>query len=414
MKKILLLCATHRDKRELYASWSKGSFEIINGGGEGADEQLATFDPLSFIDKTFHEFSGQGIDGVLATDDYPGCIIASIIAKKLNLPAPEVEKILLCQHKYYSRIEQRKIVPEAVPNFELIDADSGQKQELEFPFFVKPVKSFFSVLAQKVEDAGELRRISRMARGHINDFVRPFNQLLGEFGNFELNANYLIAEELLEGKQVTVEGFVHRGKVTIMGVVDSVMFPGTICFKQFDYPSKLPKEVQTRMELVAEKVMRGIGFDNGIFNIEMIYEPEKDRVHIVEINPRMASQFADLFEKVDGVNTYQIQVALSLGEEPHFERGKGRCKFAGSFVFRRFKDAMVEKAPGKEEIKRVHTQFPDARVEIFGTPGKRLSEDLQDGKSYRYRLVNLGGNGQKELINKYERCKEILKFEFGE
>ena len=41
-----------------------------------------------------------------------------------------------------------------------------------------------------------------------------------------------------------------------------------------------------------------------MFNIEMMYDAATDRIGIIEINPRMASQFADLYEKVDGTNSY--------------------------------------------------------------------------------------------------------------
>ena len=57
------------------------------------------------------------------------------------------------------------------------------------------------------------------------------------------------------------------------------------------------------MAEIAKTLMRGMGFDNGMFNIEMMYDADADRIGIIEINPRMASQFADLYEKVDGTNS---------------------------------------------------------------------------------------------------------------
>ena len=99
-----------------------------------------------------------------------------------------------------------------------------------------------------------------------------------------------------------------------MGVVDSIMFPNTIAFQRFEYPSSVPAPVQDRMADLARKVMPAFGFDNGQFNIELIYNPEANTVHIVEINPRMSSQFADLFEKVDGTNSYSVLLDLAFGK----------------------------------------------------------------------------------------------------
>ena len=55
-----------------------------------------------------------------------------------------------------------------------------------------------------------------------------------------------------------------------------------------------------------------------------MYNQENDTIHIIEINPRMCSQFADLFEKVDGTNTYEYALALATGVRPHVSHGNGR------------------------------------------------------------------------------------------
>ena len=70
--------------------------------------------------------------------------------------------------------------------------------------------------------------------------------------------------------------------------------------------------------------MQGLGFDNGIFNIEMMYDAEADRISIIEINPRMASQFADLYEKVDGTNSFSVLLDIAQGRTPRFTRRQGR------------------------------------------------------------------------------------------
>ena len=105
----------------------------------------------------------------------------------------------------------------------------------------------------------------------------------------------------------------YGGEVHILGVVDSIFFPGTLAFSRFDYPSALPEGVQERMADIAERLMSGLGFDNGMFNVEMMYDAREDRIAIIEINPRMASQFADLYEKVDGTNSYEVLLDLGCG-----------------------------------------------------------------------------------------------------
>ncbi len=55
--------------------------------------------------------------------------------------------------------------------------------------------------------------------------------------------------------QVTVEGFSCQGKVEIMGIVDSVMYPGSGSFARFDYPSIRPAEIQAEMAALARRVI---------------------------------------------------------------------------------------------------------------------------------------------------------------
>ena len=280
-----------------------------------------------------------------------------------------------------------------------------------FPLFVKPVKSFFSVGAQRVNGSEELEEVRKEWEGKA-DFFEPFEILLKKYTGKEIGSRCLIAEGLLEGVQATLDGYVQDGEVEVMGVVDSIMFPGTIAFQRFEYPSSLPEGVQDRMGEVARKVMQGLGYDNGQFNIEFIYNPEVDTVHIVEINPRMSSQFADLFEKVDGTNSYSVLLDLALGKKVKLRRREGKHAAAFSCVLRTFQNQLVQKLPTESELEAMQKEFPDARIEVLAREGRKLSEQMQDTCSYRYGLVNIGGKDREEILERFEYCKSRLTFNF--
>ena len=98
------------------------------------------------------------------------------------------------------------------------------------PFLVKPVKSFFSIGVETIASPEALADIrARFAR--LDQFFLPLERLLQRFAGEEIGTKRLIAEELLKGEQVTVEGYAFQGEVTILGVVDSIMFPGTRDFR---------------------------------------------------------------------------------------------------------------------------------------------------------------------------------------
>jgi biotin carboxylase len=415
---ILVICPTHRDHRELpllsppgikylFHDYASASLEdlICN---PGADEAFAA-DPLDEIEAILAKVADVKLSAVISSDDYPGSSLAAVVAQRLGLPGPAPEVILICQHKYLSRAAQAKLVPEAVPPFALIDvaAAAPLPDDLSFPSFVKPVKSFFSIGAEKVDSAHQLAALMPHWT-HLDQFFLPLDRMLQRYTGASIGTKRLIAEGLLKGEQVTVEGYVHDGRTGIFGVVDSIMFPGTLAFSRFDYPSRLSQSVQARMAEIAARVIEGIGFDNGLFNIEMMYDPGTDRVSIIEINPRMASQFADLYQKVDGTSSYTVLLDIAQGRAPHFTRRQGRYGFAASFVLRSFEDQVVAALPTEADLERLTDLYPDIRVELHGTLGRKLSAELHDGRSYRYGIVNLGGRDQADVVTQFEACRDRL------
>jgi len=395
----------------LHHDYARSALEELS-----ADEcsgKVCISDPEQEIDRILGRCRGEYIQGVITTDDYPGTTVASIVAAELKLPGPRPQANLFCQHKFYSRQIQAIAAPEAAPEFHLIDVrpEAAMPPDRCFPLFVKPVKSFFSVGAQPVESRSDLEKIkNRWARSAA--FFHPFEILFNKYTGHFLGTNYLLGEGLLQGIQTTLDGYVCGGEVHVMGVVDSIMFPHTIAFQRFEYPSSLPVSVQERMADVARKVMPALGFDNGQFNIEFIYNSEANTVHIVEINPRMSSQFADLFEKVDGTNSYSVLLDLALGKTPDVKRGEGRHRAAFSCVLRTFRNQMVLKLPSQDELGRLQRQFPDIRIEILATVRRKLSQQMQDTCSYRYGLLNIGGQDREEILQIFDYCQRQLTFLF--
>ncbi|MGE5097187.1 MAG: ATP-grasp domain-containing protein [Betaproteobacteria bacterium] len=410
MARICLVCPTMWDEAEVPAAARRGGFTVRTYGTD-VSEDPASFDAPSFIEAAAATIRAEGCEGVMASDDYPGSIVAAALAQELGMPGPSPEAVLLCQHKYYSRLAQRECVPEAVPGFTLIDPrDPTAATALRFPVFVKPVKSFFSLYAREVADADALRSLAASARDHLSGFVRPLDQLLARYTDFERGGGYLIAEGCLRGAQATVEGCVFRGETRIIGVVDSIMYPGTISFARFEYPSALPEEVQQRMGDIAARFARHIGFDDGLFNAEMMYDAAADAVHIIEVNPRMCPQFADLMEKVNGVNTYEAALSIAAGRRPVLKR-PAPFGAAASVVARVFDDRLVKRVPRAAELQRVAEAFPDARVKVLCREGHRLSEELQDGNSFRYAVVNLGGEDRRHIATRHAQVMRELSFD---
>jgi biotin carboxylase len=418
MSRLLLVCPTHRDRRELewigaaarhtILAHDYASLELEDLTAERPPATVEIADVDAELERLLERARRAGVDGVASVDDYPGSALAAIVARELGLPglAPAVN--LLCQHKYHSRLAQRALVPEAVPEFTLLgDGD----EPAAFPLFVKPVKSFFSVGARRVERPGDWPEARRGLPPA--SFFAPFERLAARWAGLPIDGRHVLVETPLSGSQTTVEGYAWDGEVHVQGVVDSLFYPGTLAFERFEYPSSLPESVQRRMAEIVERLLRGLGYAHGQFNVEMIHDPETDRVWVVEINPRMSSQFADLFEKVDGTNSYEVLLDLAFGREPRPQRRQGQYATAASCVLRRFADARVARLPSAAEIGALHVDHPDVRVEVLATEGLRLSQQMQDGHSYRYALLDIGGGNRQEILATLADCLARLTFDFG-
>jgi len=419
-RKLVLLCPTKRASNALASLGEKINCEIIKDERSNKGSFLSNadygneLDIIDLIEKSVKFYSTKNISGITSAVAFPGMnIAAACIAEGLGLPGPSPQALLTCEHKYYCRLAQKEFVPEATADFALLDPSvpDVEKTVSEFPKFVKPVKSILSSGAFASNSQEELKA-SISAESLPKSFLKPFNELIEKYSDFQYNANYFLVEELLSGWQVSLEGFVYNGEITIMGIVDAVMFPGTISFKRFQYPSLLSDVVQDRMKDIATRFIRGIKYDNWAFNIELMYNPVSERIHIIEVNARLASQFWDLFEKVDGSNPYDAVLKIALGEKPTFEHGKGQFKVAASCVLRTFEDQLVTGVPEAADIALLNEKHPDAIVEVLARVGKRLSDSIQDAGSFRFGLVNIGADSHEKLQAKFEDCVTMLPFQF--
>ncbi len=131
----------------------------------------------------------------------------------------------------------------------------------------------------------------------------------------------------------------------------------------------------------------------------------------------MCGQFADLMEHVNGTNTYEVLLALSMGvRPPSAPPGAGRSAASTSFVLRHFRDALVAKAPGAVEVAAVLAEREVSVLQSYYNTGQRLSEsDYQfDGYSYRYAVVNMFGDDRASLTEAFEGARETLAYELIE
>ena len=372
---ILVLCPQQRDREAVSAAGLHDRYRI-HYVGEDLD-RLPAFDAAAFL----AECEGVPADAVVATKDQ-SALLAALLAERRSLPGPAATALLACQHKPTSRRIQRDVAPRSTPRFALLEGS------LPFPppFFVKPVVGRLSEHVARIDGPEDLEALSGP-----DGYVERYTAIAALAGAPSERAYGFLAEELLSGLEVTLEGFVHRGRVTTIGVTDSVMYTGTISFERFEYPTRLGDSRRAELAELADLLVRAHGLDNAFFNIEF-FVPEKGPPEIIELNGRLASQFAPLVQRVHGRSTYDALFQVACGDDPGWRPG-APDGVGVSYVVRVFDDAFVEAAPE-----------PQPDLEVLVRPGARLSEQgTNDAQSYRLAILYGFGETREEAV---ERCRE--------
>lgn len=381
MQDVLLVCPQERDFTLIR---SAGLDERYNVLAVGSDLDAAEVDPTEVLD----EAVGLPADGAVGTKDR-SALLAAVVTSRRGLPGPSPQALFACQHKPTSRELQRRVVPEATPRFELLNGVPS----FETPFFVKPAVGRLSQLARRIDDPAELADLPSRDP-YPTEYAR-----LAELAGLPTDGLHgYLAEELAEGDEVTLEGYVHAGRVTVIGVTDSVKYPGTNSFERFEYPSRLPAARLDELAGVARRLLPALGFDGGFFNVEF-FVPDQGRPTIIEVNGRIASQFAPLVHALHGRSTYELLFALACGGDPGWTEGEPDG-VAVSYVLRTFEDAFVKSAPE-----------PDEGVEILAHAGRRLAEQgANDVRSFRLAIVYDSGETRDEALERAKARAAKLRF----
>lgn len=425
MKNILVLFDADWDRMQLEKAAGVSGSQAHRFFYEGFDlfsfpsnARLLTFDVFRFVDKLAKKYRALPLHGVTSSNEQFGALVAALLAERLGLPGANPKALIASQHKYIARRILQKALPEANVAFHAFPYTFKREVEIpfRFPFYVKPVKAAYSVLARRVDNFRELQQhmtFHPWEKYIIKRLVRPFNDVVRKLTDFDVDAHWMIAEELIDGKQINVDGVVIDGAIHVLGIVDAVMYPGTDQFMRFEYPTRLPQAHAERARTTAGKIIEALGLDHGMFNVEMRVCPATGECRMIEVNPRMAAQFSDLYEKVDGINLHDVALKIATAQVPDLTRGRGKYKVATSFVFRKFDGTPLANPPTRANLEWLKDFDPDAFLAMFIKSGGGLKREMKWLGSHRYATLNMGGQSDEHLRDKYQTVKHTLGFETG-
>ncbi|WP_295804226.1 ATP-grasp domain-containing protein, partial [uncultured Microbulbifer sp.] len=312
-----------------------------------------TFDYDAMLDRARRQLEAfpEPIAGIIGHWDFPTSVLLAHLSQDFGLRSASLEAVLKCEHKYWSRLEQRKLMPGWTPDFCAVDPFAEEPLEqvmLDYPFWLKPIKAHSSFLGFRIENAEQFHGALEKIRAAIHSFGDPFNQALAHITVPDVvgavDGNWCIAEEIITGKQCGIEGSLLEGEYQVHGIIDTVKDRKNFSFTRYEYPSVWPKQAQDEICRAGEKLLRHMGFDNSPFGIEFFWDENDNAFKILEINTRISQSHCDQFIKVHGVSNHLVPIDLLLGRVPDLSRYRGDYRTAAKFMLRRYQDTVLEQA----------------------------------------------------------------------
>jgi hypothetical protein len=419
----LAVVGLHETYRPLLEQMGKvHDFEVVPVLTGDRVLHAASYDIDELLQAAEDDVADLDVDGITSYWDFPSSCIAAIIAEERGLPTPGLAAVAAFEHKYWSRLLQAEVAPDDTPGFAAVDVYAeGHLDDppLPYPFWLKPIKAYASQLGFYVDGPEVLEDALGQMRRKIGRLGSPFQKVLGRLDDLPekvamVPGDWAIAEGIIEGHQCTVEGHVHDGEVSLHGVFDIRRADNGSTFTDYVYPSQLPEGQRMRMQTISTDLLAAARFDNAPFNIEFFVDDDADRTWVLEVNPRISREHANLMQWVDGSTNLQVMAQTALGEEADLERGDGSSATARKHFHRRWEDGFVEHVPTRDEVAAIEERHAPCVIELVAEAGKRLSQ-IEDQEPYSYELADLylAGASEEDVEEKRRAVVDELDIRFA-
>jgi biotin carboxylase len=242
-----------------------------------------------------------GVRGVATVASDPGLIPCSEVCAALGLPGLGPEKARLMRNKLRVRERLRQELPEYCPSFYEVASAADLERAAEvcgWPLVLKPLDASGSKGVVVVEGPGELEAAYRYALG----FART---------------GTLLAEELLRGNEVSVEGVACGGSTHIFAITDKTTGAFPHCVEiAHAIPSQLPEETQGALARCVERIVGALDLDNCAIHAE-VYATAKGP-KLVEFGARLGGGCitSHLVPLATGISANRAVIAMAMAERP--------------------------------------------------------------------------------------------------
>lgn len=229
--------------------------------------------------------------------------LVAAIAHEFKLPGGTLESATTVKHKYKMREAlKRHSVPH--PQFQFVKTLNDLHAAactIGFPLIFKPVAASTSVAVFRINSQQELESTFKL-------------MVTCERTAYWLYSDEYIAEEFMDGQEISVEGIINCGQVHFAGITNkSVSSPGFTEWMHC-FPTYFDSETCALIYEVVKQAIYSVQINNCAFHVEVMMTAAGPK--IVEINSRLAGAFisSHLVPLATGIDLAYEAIKTALGQ----------------------------------------------------------------------------------------------------
>lgn len=212
----------------------------------------------------------------------------------------------------------------------------------------------------------------------------------------------IVAEEIMNGPEVSVESMTIDGETVILTITDKVVCERPY-FVEIGHvePSRLPEDIKEKIEFVTRQAITAMNIKNAPTHTEIIVTKEGPK--IVEIAARLGGDFitSRLVPLSTGINMVRESVKLALGEDVCLDKTRN----SGAAI--RFLCATETGTISKiEGVQDALAEEGICEVVLYVEPGEKVSR-VKSSNDRIGHIIAIGQNADEAWNHAKKACQKI-------
>ncbi|MFO7883479.1 MAG: ATP-grasp domain-containing protein [Desulfobacteraceae bacterium] len=382
-------------------------------------EKILSFGIKEYLSQTIERinYNPDIYDGIVGVHD-SSAVFAAIIAQETGKLFSPVKAIINSQNKYLCRRIQKSLTPDCAAEYCLALDYLRRPTRMKTPFFIKPVRSNISFGTHKIDSPEQMEYYIGLESMDIALFNQYYLDALAFSSKYHdaLNistCNSFLCEEFISGTQVTMDGYIFKGEVFFIGFTKAEFYPRTNSFSHHIFPYEFSPGLDTLIKDNLKTLIPALGIDNSFFNVELRADEANETFKVIEVNCRIAFQFAKAIEAVKGFDPLKMLCDIAVGVTPEQDPLlQQQFKYCYNFELHAFSNAKILQTPTQIAYDEVGLKYPEVKVRNLIHENARLSDFKHNPESYRYCIIDVPGNSNEEIMVKFEHVVSILNYRF--